>query len=42
VTVGQGSVVGAGSLVTRSLPPYSIAYGVPAEIVGVRGEEVEP
>jgi acetyltransferase-like isoleucine patch superfamily enzyme len=41
VTVGQGSVVGAGSLVTRSLPPYSIAYGVPAEIVGVRGEEVE-
>jgi acetyltransferase-like isoleucine patch superfamily enzyme len=42
VTVGQGSVVGAGSLVTRSLPPYSIAYGVPAQIVGVRGEEAEP
>lgn len=40
VTVGQGSVVGAGSVVTRSLPPYSIARGVPAEVVGVRGEDV--
>ena len=39
VTVGQGSVVGAGSVVTRSLPPYSIARGVPAKIVGVRGED---
>jgi acetyltransferase-like isoleucine patch superfamily enzyme len=43
VTVGRGSVVGAGSVVTRSLPPYSIARGVPAEVVGVRGEDlVEP
>ena len=39
VTVGRGSVVGAGSVVTRSLPPYSIARGVPAKVVGVRGEE---
>jgi acetyltransferase-like isoleucine patch superfamily enzyme len=39
VTVGQGSVVGAGSVVTRTLPPYSIARGVPAQVVGVRGEE---
>ena len=39
VTVGQGSVVAAGAVVTRSLPPYSIARGVPAQIVGVRGEE---
>jgi acetyltransferase-like isoleucine patch superfamily enzyme len=39
VTVGTGSVVGAGAVVTRSLPPYSIARGVPAEIVGVRGDE---
>jgi acetyltransferase-like isoleucine patch superfamily enzyme len=38
VTVGTGSVVGAGAVVTRSLPPYSIARGVPAKIVGVRGE----
>jgi acetyltransferase-like isoleucine patch superfamily enzyme len=42
VTVGRGSVVGAGSVVTRSLPPYSIARGVPAKVVGVRGEEEAP
>jgi acetyltransferase-like isoleucine patch superfamily enzyme len=39
VTVGQGSVVGAGAVVTHSLPPYSIARGVPAKVVGVRGED---
>lgn len=39
VTIGRGSVVGAGAVVTHSLPPYSIARGVPARIVGVRGED---
>lgn len=39
VTVGRGSVIAAGSIVTHSLPPYSIARGVPAQLVGVRGEE---
>lgn len=39
VTVGRGSVVGAGAVVTRDLPPYSIARGVPAQVVGVRGDE---
>jgi acetyltransferase-like isoleucine patch superfamily enzyme len=39
VTIGRGCVVGAGAVVTRSLPPYSIARGVPAQVVGVRGEE---
>jgi acetyltransferase-like isoleucine patch superfamily enzyme len=38
-TVGKGSVVGAGAIVTRSLPPYSIASGIPAQVVGVRGDE---
>ncbi len=33
VTIGKGSVVGAGALVTKSLPPYSIAVGVPARVV---------
>jgi acetyltransferase-like isoleucine patch superfamily enzyme len=42
VTVGRGSVVGAGAVVTHSLPPYSIARGVPAEVVGVRGAETLP
>lgn len=39
VTVGRGSVVGAGAVVTHDLPPYSIARGVPAQVVGVRGDE---
>jgi len=33
VTIGEGSVVGAGSVVTRSLPPRSFAAGVPARVV---------
>ncbi len=40
VTVGHGSVVGAGAVVTHDLPPYSIAYGVPARIVGTRADEL--
>jgi acetyltransferase-like isoleucine patch superfamily enzyme len=32
VTIGKGSIIGAGSVVTSSLPPYSIAVGVPAKI----------
>jgi acetyltransferase-like isoleucine patch superfamily enzyme len=39
VTVGRGSVVGAGAVVTQDLPPYSIARGVPARVVGMRGDE---
>ncbi len=38
VTVGRGSVVGAGAVVTHDLPPYSIARGVPARVVGERGD----
>jgi acetyltransferase-like isoleucine patch superfamily enzyme len=33
VSLGDGCVVSAGSVVTRSLPPGSIAVGVPARIV---------
>ena len=36
VTIGQGSVIGAGAVVTRDIPPYSIAVGVPAKVVGRR------
>lgn len=36
VTVGDGAVVGAGSVVTRDIPSYSIAIGVPAKVVGKR------
>lgn len=33
VTIGEGSVVGALSVVTKSIPPYSIAVGSPAKVV---------
>jgi acetyltransferase-like isoleucine patch superfamily enzyme len=37
VTIGRGSVVGAGAVVTGDLPVLSIALGVPARVVGRRG-----
>lgn len=36
VTIGDGCIVGARSVVTRDLPPDSIAVGVPARVVGQR------
>ncbi|MET4083620.1 acetyltransferase-like isoleucine patch superfamily enzyme [Pedobacter sp. UYP30] len=36
VTIGDGCVIGAGSVVSKSLPPYSIAVGVPAKVTGYR------
>lgn len=38
VTIGKSSVIGAGAVVTKDIPPYSIAVGVPAKVVGKRGE----
>jgi acetyltransferase-like isoleucine patch superfamily enzyme len=36
VNIGDGCVVGAGSVVTKDLPPYSIAVGVPAKVIRMR------
>ena len=36
VTVGKGSVVAAGSIVTKDVPPYSIVAGNPAKIIKSR------
>ena len=33
VNVGRGAVVAAGSVVTKSVPPYSIVGGVPAKFI---------
>lgn len=38
VTIGDGAVIGACSLVTRSIPPRALAYGVPAEVVRILDE----
>lgn len=38
VRIGKGSIVGAGSVVTREIPEYSIAVGVPARVIGSRGK----
>ena len=33
VTIGDGCIIGAGAVVTKSFPPYSVIGGVPAKIV---------
>ena len=37
VTIGKGSVVAAGAVVNKSVPPYTIVGGVPAKMIGKRG-----
>jgi acetyltransferase-like isoleucine patch superfamily enzyme len=36
VTVGRGTQVGAGAVVTKSVPPYSVVAGVPAKVLRSR------
>ncbi len=33
VTIGDYSIVGAGSIVTKNIPPYTIAVGNPAKVI---------
>ena len=41
VTIGHGSVIAAGAVVTQSFPPYSIIGGVPAKLLKMRFTEEE-
>jgi acetyltransferase-like isoleucine patch superfamily enzyme len=39
VTIGTGAVIAAGAVVTKEVPEYAIVAGVPAKIIGWRGNE---
>jgi acetyltransferase-like isoleucine patch superfamily enzyme len=38
VNIGKGAVIGAGAVVTKDIPAYAIAVGVPAKVIRMRGE----
>ncbi|MGM3304988.1 DapH/DapD/GlmU-related protein [Anabaena sp. WFMT] len=41
VTIGKGSVIGAGAVVTKDIPPFSVAVGIPARVIKSRnGKEI--
>lgn len=42
VRIGEGSIVAAGSVVTRDVPPWSLAIGVPARFRPLPGRLREP
>ena len=39
VTIGRGAVIGAGAVVTKDIPDHAIALGIPARVVGHRGDK---
>ena len=39
VTIGNGAVIGAGAVVSKNIPPYAIAIGVPIQILKYRMTE---
>ena len=41
VKIGKGAVIAAGSVVTKTVEPYSIMAGVPAKIIGKRDKDMK-
>ena len=39
VTIGKGAVIGAGAVVTKDIPDYCIAVGVPAKVIKKLGDK---
>lgn len=39
VTIGQGAIVGAGSIVTKNVPDYAVVVGNPSRIIKYRFDE---
>lgn len=39
VRISDGAVIGAGAVVTKDIPPYAVAVGVPARVVKYRFDE---
>ena len=38
VTIGKGSIIGAGAVVAKNIPPFSVAVGNPARVIKSRKE----
>jgi virginiamycin A acetyltransferase len=41
ISIGHGAIIGAGSIVTKNVPPYAIVAGNPAKIIKYRFDDVE-
>ena len=39
VHIGHGAIIGSGAVVTKDIPPYAIAVGVPAKVIKYRFDE---
>lgn len=40
VSIGDGAVIGANSIVTKDIPPYCVAAGIPARIISNKQKEL--